>query len=78
MYKDLILENPSFNSFDISFVARIVPLLKPAKFEAGEYIWREGDYCSTVFFLVKGKIKYGIEYHDDKDLSAKNMLKRKA
>lgn len=38
MYKELILDCPFFNSFDISFVVRMVPLVKPIKFERGEFV----------------------------------------
>lgn len=46
LYKKLILDCPFFNSFDISFVIKIVPLLKPLFIKAGESIWSEGDYSS--------------------------------
>jgi Ion channel len=46
LYKKLILDCPFFNSFDISFVIKIVPLLKPLFIKAGESIWCEGDYSS--------------------------------
>ncbi len=46
LYKKLILDCPFFNSFDISFVIKIVPLLKPLFVKAGDTIWTEGDYSS--------------------------------
>ena len=46
LYKKLILDCPFFNSFDISFVIKIVPLLKPLFLKSGETIWSEGDYSS--------------------------------
>lgn len=46
LYEKLILDCPFFNSFDISFVIKVVPLLKPLFIKAGEPIWSEGDYSS--------------------------------
>lgn len=46
LYKKLILDCPFFNSFDISFVIKIVPLLKPLFIKSGEQVWLEGDYSS--------------------------------
>ena len=47
LYKELILDCPFFNSFDMSFVVKIVPLLKPVKYKAGEYLWEEGEHSSS-------------------------------
>jgi hypothetical protein len=44
IYKDLIMQCPFFNSFDISFVIRMVPLLKPHFLKTGSILWNEGDY----------------------------------
>lgn len=62
LYKKLILDCPFFNSFDISFVIKIVPLLKPLFVKAGEPIWSEGDYSSFVFFLVVGQVNFYVDF----------------
>jgi CRP-like cAMP-binding protein len=77
MYKDLILECPFFNMFDTSFVVRIVPLLKPVKYDAGECIFRHGEYSSNVYFLTHGTLKFLIEYENESDLKTKGMIKKK-
>lgn len=43
IHDKLISECSFFQNKDISFVVRIVPLLKPIMFKAGEVIWREND-----------------------------------
>ena len=62
LYEKLILDCPFFNSYDISFVIKIVPLLKPLFMKANEVIWKEGDYSSFVFFLVDGQVNFFIDY----------------
>jgi len=61
MYPELILDCPFFNNFDISFIVRMIPLLHPVEFLPGEFIWRTGQYSSSVFFLVKGKASFMLE-----------------
>ena len=73
LYKKLILDCPFFNSFDISFVIKIVPLLKPLFVKAGDPVWQEGDYSSfgkllidlLVFFLVVGQVNFYIRQRTD-------------
>lgn len=77
MYKELILDCPFFNSFDISFVVRMVPLVKPIKFERGEFVWREGDYSSNVYFLVEGQVNFVIEYERIDNTKKKSGILRK-
>jgi hyperpolarization activated cyclic nucleotide-gated potassium channel 1 len=78
MYKELILDCPFFNSFDISFVVRMVPLIKPIKFEKGEFVWKEGDYSSNVYFLVEGAVNFVIEYESlDNKHSKDGIIKKK-
>ena len=45
LYKNLITQCPFFSSYDISFVIRMVPLLKPHFLKTGDVIWSEGDYA---------------------------------
>lgn len=46
LYPRLILDCPFFNLFDSSFVIRIIPLLKPIHYKAGQTIWNVGDHSS--------------------------------
>ena len=46
IHDKLIAECSFFQNKDISFVVRIIPLLKPIMFKAGEEIWRENDSAS--------------------------------
>lgn len=67
LYKDLIMECPFFNSYDTSFIIRMIPLVRPINFSKGEFVWRSGEYSSNVFFIKKGELKCVIEYeHYDK------------
>ena len=61
MYKEIIQDCPFFYNFDISFIVRVVPLLKPLHFKSGEYIVRSGEYSSNIFFLTKGKTSFVLE-----------------
>lgn len=67
----------------MSFVVRIIPLLKPIKYKAGEYLWEEGDHSSSsnknlikVIFLVKGNVNFFIEntIELDSDKQALSMI----
>ena len=55
-HKNLILENPFFNSFDISFVTRLIPLVTPIKFQRHEIIYDQRQWASGVYFLLEGKV----------------------
>lgn len=77
LYKELILDCPFFNSFDISFVVRLIPLVKPIKFDVGEFVWRDGDYSSNVYFLIEGKVKFVIEYESYDSHKHGGIVKKK-
>jgi len=61
LYKDLITENSFFNKFDKEFAIRMVPLMKPVLFSAGEYIWEEGEFSSNIILLVEGNSSFFIQ-----------------
>lgn len=68
LYGEVILECPFFNNYDISFVIRIVPLLKPIKYKAGEDIFKCDDFASAIIFLVSGHVNFIMAYNNnDKD-----------
>ena len=65
VHKRLIQECEFFRNKDISFVVRIVPLLKPVKYRAGDTIWKKGDHSNSrerflplVYFLVEGQVTF--------------------
>jgi len=77
LYKDLIMECPFFNSYDNSFVIRMVPLVRPIQFCKGEFVWRTGEYSSNVFFIKKGELKCVVEFeHYDKNKPHKIYKKK--
>lgn len=46
LHQDLITKCPFFAGRDLSFVVRVVPLLKPAKVKSGEILWQPGDHSA--------------------------------
>lgn len=46
IHNDFIGACEFFKPVDVSFIVRIVPLLKPVFFKAGEIIWKVGDSSS--------------------------------
>lgn len=46
IHKELITSCEFFRGKDISFIVRVVPLLKPVFYKAGEVIWDINDYSS--------------------------------
>ena len=65
IHQDLITQCPFFRNRDLSFVVRIVPLLKPMFIKAGEILWQEGDPSTSVYFITDGQIS--ILAHKPKD-----------
>ncbi len=47
VHKSLIQECEFFRNKDISFIVRIIPLLKPVRYRAGETIWKKGDHSNS-------------------------------
>jgi hypothetical protein len=47
IHTNLITNCNFFRDKDISFVVRVVPLLKPMQVPAGEQLWLPGDYSSS-------------------------------
>lgn len=45
--QNLIQSCEFFKNKDISFIVRVVPLLKPVKFDAGELIWSPDDFSTN-------------------------------
>lgn len=58
IYPELVLECPFFSCYDASFVATIVPLLKPIEFLPGEVMWKKNDIAGCVYFLVGGEVHF--------------------
>ena len=58
IYPELVLECPFFSCYDASFVAAIVPLLKPIEFLPGEIVWKKNDIAGSVYFLVGGEVHF--------------------
>ena len=63
IHTNLITNCHFFRDKDISFVVRVVPLLKPMQIPPGEQLWLPGDYssssrvcCYTVFFILEGEV----------------------
>lgn len=82
IHSNLITNCHFFRDKDISFVVRVVPLLKPMQVMAGEQLWLPGDYSSSsryfspiVFFILEGEIgKYVVR---NVDAPVKNKKKAK-
>jgi CRP-like cAMP-binding protein len=61
IYPELVLECPFFSCYDNSFVATIVPLLKPIEFLKGEVIWKKDDIAGSVIFIVQGEVHFIVD-----------------
>ena len=67
LHGDLIKQCPFFNIYyDPNFTVRIVPLLKPVKFEAGEIIWKKNDFSGSIIFIIDGTANFYIQVFDNK------------
>jgi CRP-like cAMP-binding protein len=65
LHGDLIQQCPFFNNYyDPNFTVRIVPLLKPVKFDASEVIWKKNDFSGSIIFIVDGTVNFYIQVYD--------------
>ena len=55
IYESKITNNAFFLNKPTQFVAYVAPLLKPQRIEAGDIIYKEGEYAAEMYFLFKGE-----------------------
>jgi hyperpolarization activated cyclic nucleotide-gated potassium channel 1 len=56
MYNGIASQVAFFKKRDLSFVLYVMPRLKPLKQLDGALVYREGEYASDVFLIVKGRV----------------------
>lgn len=56
IFKEIMEKVDFFRHRPRHFVIKLVPLLKPANFEKGDFIYKEGNPAAEVFFIVKGRV----------------------
>jgi hypothetical protein len=61
--KDL-LELYFFKSTSVDVIMEIIPHIHPFLTKRGEYIYREGEFCVDMFFLVSGLVEAYKRCHD--------------
>lgn len=79
LHGELIQQCPFFNNYyDPNFTVRIVPLLKPVKFDASEVIWKKNDFSGSIIFIVDGTVNFYIQVYDNnresKDCSTEDRI----
>lgn len=47
IHQDLLTRCAFFRDKDLSFVVRVVPLLKPLTLKAGSILWQQGDFSTS-------------------------------
>jgi CRP-like cAMP-binding protein len=47
-----------FKEKDESFIGWIATILKTNRFEEKEYVYKEGEECGEIYFILKGQIGY--------------------
>jgi len=52
----LIAGHPFFAGLDQAFISPIVPVASNVRFEAGTYIFKEGDQASAFYLIREGKV----------------------
>lgn len=58
IYSKLIENNAFFEGKTDHFVAWVAPQLQPTRIVEDEYIYREGDPISEMFFVIRGEVAY--------------------
>ena len=51
---------PVFRQFETSMLVKMMPLLKPAKLNKGDFAYKEGNYPDQVYFLTLGRVAFVI------------------
>lgn len=65
IYQKILESNAFFIGKPSFFVAYVAPLLKPVRYDEGEYIYRQYEYAKEMFFIVKGEVEMIIAAADD-------------
>ena len=52
----IIREHPFFKDLDPKFVALVVGCARNVRFEAGEYLFREGDQADQFYLVRHGRV----------------------
>lgn len=78
IYQDLIKDCEFFKNKDISFIVRVVPLLKPVKYKSGGMIYTPGDYSSCIYFLTEGEVTFYTKKQLVTQEQKKQMMKQDA
>jgi hypothetical protein len=62
--KKHIMDMGFFNSISLDVVMEIIPYLNPFITQKGDYVFREGEFCTDMFFVVSGLIEAFKRDHD--------------
>lgn len=58
MYNGIASEIPFFKTRDPAFVVFVMPRLKPLKLLEDEYLYKEGDYATEMYIIIKGRTNF--------------------
>jgi hypothetical protein len=72
MYDGVASDFPFFEGKDKSFVVYCMALLKPLAILDGGYLYREDEFPSEVFFIVRGRVNLVLEHSE---IAFKSFLK---
>ena len=65
MHYNVISKFPFFKNKPEEFIAHIGALLKPVHIAEGEYIYKEGEPISDIYFLTEGQVAFVLSEFDD-------------
>lgn len=65
MYENRYQNIKYFKDKDAKFVIWICPLLKPEVFDRDQYIYREEELITGIYFLIGGNVKLVLQKYND-------------
>src|SRR5258708_3368600 len=59
---EALIQIPLLSSLTNDELASVRPILKPVKFGAGEIIFRQGEPGDSIYFILRGSVKFTIKH----------------
>jgi hyperpolarization activated cyclic nucleotide-gated potassium channel 1 len=72
MYNGIAAEIPFFKNRDHAFVVFVMPTLKPLKLTDSDYVYKEGDFATEVYLIIKGRVNFVLSKNE---IEYKSFLK---
>ena len=61
IYEEKVCKNFFFKSKSLAFIAWVAPKLHPIQIQQNEFIYKENEFASEMYFIIKGKLSINLK-----------------